>query len=181
MRMRKLGDGQSIVLCIPDEVERKIRTAVYLHDGKPIDSSHVLQWAISETQADLSKNLPLWAEQGERSARQQKIRTRCRGEQGFRKNQQEAEEFSEPEAETLESRYIPSTSIGEDTRMSQWDRADPAVSQIIERVKHTAFIYTWGLPCGKSRRGSYRLRKNMSDKSNGGNQQIQRIIISTRT
>jgi hypothetical protein len=135
MRMRKLWHGQFIVLCVPDEVERKIRAAVDLQDGEPIDASHVLEWTISETHADLSKNFPLWAAQGERSARQQKIRARCREEQIFRMNQQEAEEFLEPEAETLESWYRPSTSIDEDTRIFQWNREDLAVSQVMERCE----------------------------------------------
>jgi len=60
--MRKLGNGQSVVFCIPEEIQMKI-LGVKLH-GTEINVSDVLIWAITETWADMHRNIPLWASLG---------------------------------------------------------------------------------------------------------------------
>lgn len=66
MRMRKLGKGQSVVFCVPEEIETKILTCTFKPDNASIDVLDVLSWAISETCVDVSRSMPLWAAQGKR-------------------------------------------------------------------------------------------------------------------
>jgi hypothetical protein len=46
MRMRKLGKGQSVVFCISDEVQTKIRTVCEKRPEHPIEVSDVLVWSV---------------------------------------------------------------------------------------------------------------------------------------
>ena len=48
MRMRKLGKGQSVVFCIPEEVKCSILELSGKHEKSDIDVSDVLRWAVSE-------------------------------------------------------------------------------------------------------------------------------------
>lgn len=71
--MRKLGKGQSVVFCIPEEIQSKIYTVTGNPNDAGINVSDVLMWAISETYADLRRSMPLWAMQGARFERQKAI------------------------------------------------------------------------------------------------------------
>ncbi|KAB2100064.1 hypothetical protein AG0111_0g11729 [Alternaria gaisen] len=66
MRMRKLGKGQSIVFCIPEEIQTKILQCISKSCSTEIEVSDLLAWAIAETWADMRRNIPLWAAQGHR-------------------------------------------------------------------------------------------------------------------
>ncbi|KAK5107672.1 hypothetical protein LTR62_000907 [Meristemomyces frigidus] len=72
MRMRKLGQGQTLTFCVPGEIKRKIEDALKKANGNgnvpvfDINVSNILQWAISETFADVRRGMPLWAIQGQR-------------------------------------------------------------------------------------------------------------------
>ncbi|KAL8296078.1 hypothetical protein RB600_001523 [Gaeumannomyces tritici] len=70
MRMRKLGKGQSVTFCAPQEIKTKIlqRTEKGL-----IGVMDVLEWAIQETFIDIHRSVPLWAVQGRRYAHQKSI------------------------------------------------------------------------------------------------------------
>lgn len=74
MRMRKLGRGQSVVFCIPRDIEQKIQAQ---RDPKSatgdISVSDVLCWAISETWRDLRRMVPLWLTQGVRYYEQEAL------------------------------------------------------------------------------------------------------------
>ncbi|KAL8377073.1 hypothetical protein RB595_007964 [Gaeumannomyces hyphopodioides] len=61
IRMRKLGKGQSVTFCVPQEIKTKIlqRTEKGL-----IGVMDVLEWAIQETFIDIHRSIPLWAVQG---------------------------------------------------------------------------------------------------------------------
>ncbi|KAK8044597.1 hypothetical protein PG993_004621 [Apiospora rasikravindrae] len=72
MRMRKLGNGQSVVFLVPCEIQEKIN-AVRPVRNAPIQVSDVLCWSISETWADTRRSVPLWALQGLRHQRQETI------------------------------------------------------------------------------------------------------------
>lgn len=128
MRMRKLGKGQSVVFCIPQEIQTKIREEVFPHDKKPLRAlrprarlptpqegpstrqitvEDVLFWAMSETLRDIGNSVPLWAVQGRRFERQQ-----IHWKTGPKTNStlmtaEIARNFLEPEAQTVESRYQP--------------------------------------------------------------------------
>ncbi|KAE8316019.1 hypothetical protein BDV41DRAFT_562572 [Aspergillus transmontanensis] len=58
MRMQRLGQGQSVVFCVPDEIRQKITTRA--SDNGNIEVSDVLCWAISETWQDMKRN-PIFA------------------------------------------------------------------------------------------------------------------------
>src|SRR5215468_8252972 len=102
MRMRKLGKGQSVVFCIPDEIQSKIYTITGNPTDVSINVSDVLMWAISETYADLRRSMPLWAMQGARFERQKVIWAGATSSSGISMSLQQAEKFLEDEAQTLE-------------------------------------------------------------------------------
>lgn len=65
MRLRKLGHGQTVVFCVPEDIAAKIPRMV----RKPTDgitTLDVLQWSIFETFTDTCKLLPLCAVQDQR-------------------------------------------------------------------------------------------------------------------
>lgn len=67
MRLRQLGNGQSVKFFAPEDVDRQIRGARSADDssaGKPIGTVDVLRWVITETCADLLHNVPHWLKQG---------------------------------------------------------------------------------------------------------------------
>ena len=49
MRMRKLGKGQSVVFCIPEEVESSILELSGKYEKSDIDVSDVLRWAVHQS------------------------------------------------------------------------------------------------------------------------------------
>ncbi|KAL4749322.1 hypothetical protein BDW72DRAFT_214126 [Aspergillus terricola var. indicus] len=107
MRMRKLGKGQSVVFCVPQEIESKILSIVGKPNGQDIDVSDVLRWAISETWVDMQRSIPLWAIQGERFERQNNLWNSARRDDETQMTQTLAEEFLEQESQSIEQRYRP--------------------------------------------------------------------------
>lgn len=107
MRMRKLGKGQSVVFCIPEEVKCSILELSGKHEKSGIDVSDVLRWAVSETWMDTRRSMPLWATQGQRFERQCTLWNENRQEGQFHMFASQAKEFLEPESQTLEHRYRP--------------------------------------------------------------------------
>ncbi|KAK2624987.1 hypothetical protein QTJ16_005356 [Diplocarpon rosae] len=107
MRMRQLGKGQSVVFCIPQEIRDKILERSSKGDQMSLGVSDVLEWAISETFADIRRSMPLWMTQGQRFERQTAIwaEARAASNRSFSKNI--AEKFLEDEAQSLEDRYRP--------------------------------------------------------------------------
>lgn len=107
MRMRKLGQGQSVVFCVPEEIQTKICSATGLSAGNKITVMEVLHWAILETYADMRRNMPLWAVQGERFERQKAIWGEVRYEKSRQLSLEEAKMLLEAEAQSMEDRYSP--------------------------------------------------------------------------
>lgn len=105
MRMRKLGRGQSVTFCVSPEMQRRIRTACSLESSDTIAVMDVLEWAISETWEEEARSIPLWEAQGIRHLHQETVWNRAAQEGKF--TQQDAEDYIEPEAQTLEYRYRP--------------------------------------------------------------------------
>lgn len=64
MRMRKLGHGQSVMFFAPTEIDRQIRKAGGLSDADPVDTLHIIHWAIIETSKDLRHHISHWVQQG---------------------------------------------------------------------------------------------------------------------
>lgn len=103
--MRKLGKGQSVVFCVPKEVETTILAMRGKNEDSHINVSDVLLWAVSETWSDIRRSMPLWAVQGTRFERQQELWQSYRQSEYLTST--EAEQFLEPECQTLEQRYRP--------------------------------------------------------------------------
>ncbi|CAL3967669.1 unnamed protein product [Diplocarpon coronariae] len=107
MRMRQLGKGQSVVFCIPQEVRDKILERSLKSDQVSIEVSDVLEWAISETSADIRRSMPLWMTQGQRFERQNAICAGAHAAGNRQISKDTAEKFLEDEAQSLEDRYRP--------------------------------------------------------------------------
>ncbi|OKL56628.1 hypothetical protein UA08_08214 [Talaromyces atroroseus] len=105
MRMRKLGHGQSVVFCVPDEIQYKIREQTGKVSPEKIDVSDVLSWAIRGTWEDTKKSIPLWAAQGERFVSHARLWDEIAGHSAM--SSEQAKSFLEEEAQSLEQRYQP--------------------------------------------------------------------------
>lgn len=106
MRMRKLGKGQTVVFCVPEEIKAKILDCTSKPAGTSIEIIDILQWAISETWIDMRRNMPLWAVQGDRFVRHNDLWDQFRDETGRTSlSQSRAESFLEDEAQSIENRY----------------------------------------------------------------------------
>ena len=103
MRMRKLGQGQSVVFCVPSEIKTKILARAKKDDDVKITICDVLNWAISETFDDLRRSMPLWAIHGRRYQTQKALY----GHEGACLSKEQAEKFLEPNCASLEDRYRP--------------------------------------------------------------------------
>jgi hypothetical protein len=131
MRLRKLGNGQSVCFVIPEEIQTKI----YERSGKPIgttiDVQDVLAWAIGETWCDLKKSLPLWAVQGNRFESHKHLLLNGPGT-----TKKEAEAFLEDEAASLETRYKPREADKDGSaHIGNWDMSNKNIINIVSRCR----------------------------------------------
>ncbi|KAI0179721.1 hypothetical protein GGR52DRAFT_587251 [Hypoxylon sp. FL1284] len=118
MRMRMLGQGQSVVFCVQEEIKNKIITlkseARRLSDQN-ISVLDILAWTIGETWRDVQRSITLWAYQGRRNELHRRIWKQARRGRETQPDQAQkiefgqalAERYLEKEAQTLESRYRP--------------------------------------------------------------------------
>lgn len=132
--MRKLGKGQSVVFCVPGEIQTKILAAADKANDTAIDVSDVLIWSIHETHMDLRRCMPLWAAQGVRFERQKQIWKESRSEIGISMSKEQAERFLEHEALSLDIRYRPHGNE-EAANILRESEASPQLNEILERCK----------------------------------------------
>ena len=113
MRMRKLGKGQSVVFCIPREIEQKILMRQDPESSSPgkITVSDVLCWTISETWLDLRRTVPLWLTQGVRFYEQDALWEQSTLLDSSYDHTVWAKKFLEAEAQSLEFRYRPRSAL----------------------------------------------------------------------
>ena len=130
--MRKLGKGQSLVFCIPDEIQAKILQLKEVTEPSSVEVLDVLCWSISETFHDHRRSMPLWAMQGRRFINQQKIWEAARRDGCLELPKDMAEQFLEDELQSLDHRYRPRTNGGE---RSDWEVQDERVDRILERCR----------------------------------------------
>ncbi|KAG1816742.1 uncharacterized protein BJ212DRAFT_1576933 [Suillus subaureus] len=64
MRMRKLGNGHSVMFFAPTEVDRGIRSATQKADTDDVDVADILHWAMLETCLDIQMRAFHWVQQG---------------------------------------------------------------------------------------------------------------------
>jgi hypothetical protein len=109
MRMRKLGQGQTVVFCVSKEIQAKIQDNMKSYTKcLDIRVADVLLWSISETHAETRRSMPLWAVQGERFVRQAEIwKTMQNGHGETSLSKSHAERLLEEEAQSIEHRYRP--------------------------------------------------------------------------
>ncbi|KAM3510728.1 hypothetical protein MY11210_005654 [Beauveria gryllotalpidicola] len=70
MRMRNLGNGQTLVFYVSFEIENSIRSLLRLSDEQPLTIDCIIQWSILQTQASITRQIPHWAKQGRRHGEQ---------------------------------------------------------------------------------------------------------------
>ncbi|RMZ68305.1 very large low complexity [Pyrenophora seminiperda CCB06] len=128
MRMRKLGKGQSIIFCIPEEIQTQVLERTAKERSTEIDVSDVLTWAITETWADMRRSIPLWATQGHRY----EYRKDCLN--GAETTFEQAHQFIEQESQSLEDRYRPLLHKSLDTN-PDWDTTNKNICKILERCR----------------------------------------------
>ncbi|KAF7555952.1 hypothetical protein G7Z17_g1782 [Cylindrodendrum hubeiense] len=123
MRMRKLGKGQTVVFCIPREIERKILLLRNRESSTadPITASDVLCWVITETCLDLRRAVPLWLNQGVRFYQQQASWDALRPSSDPETMLACARQLMEDEAQSLSVRYRP-------------QQAHSTISSLINRI-----------------------------------------------
>jgi len=107
MRMRKLGKGQTVVFCIPEEIQTKILDTTSKDGAAAIEVEDVLRWAIAETYADIRRNMPLWAVQGKRFVQQEELWKAAQRSGETILTKDEAAKFLEDEAQSIAGRYRP--------------------------------------------------------------------------
>ncbi|KAG1735376.1 hypothetical protein EDB19DRAFT_1638507 [Suillus lakei] len=64
MRMRKLGNGHSVMFLAPTEVDRSIRSATRKADTDDVDAADILHWTMLETCIDIQMRASHWVRQG---------------------------------------------------------------------------------------------------------------------
>lgn len=105
--MRKLGHGQSVLFCIPKEIEHKIlslKGQSLLNDGLCI--ADVLRWVMTGTCQELRRMVPLWITQGLRFYRHQAVWSSPQPDK--RDHKDWSSQFLEDEAQSIADRYSPS-------------------------------------------------------------------------
>lgn len=129
--MRKLGNGQSVVFCLPEEVKSKILAMRGKENNYPLGTSDVVLWAISETWIDTRRSIPLWAVQGTRFEGQSRWWQAYCQEGWIDLTPGQAKEFLEPERQTLEQRYRPG------------NQARPTFDNVSEEHQHPNLKMIW--------------------------------------
>ncbi|KAM4057153.1 putative very large low complexity protein [Hirsutella rhossiliensis] len=168
MRMRKLGAGQTVVFCVPQEIEMRIREQPWLGSG-PIEVSDILCWSIRETWTDCQQLIGVWAVQGKRYERQRILWGQSRDDERLCLSKDLAEKFLENEAQTLESRYKPD--YVEPPSIAELPGDPSNLAQIVERCqKFHVQIQTASLQEQQERE----LAPELEEES-----QVQRVVDAT--
>ncbi|KAJ9413498.1 hypothetical protein QL093DRAFT_2594586 [Fusarium oxysporum] len=109
MRMRKLGKGQTVIFCIPREIEQKILQLLGQESSGSynITVADVLCWAIKETCQNMRRELPLWFTQGIRFCQQRSLWDEMEACSDYKSRSKCAGQFKEDEAQSLGQRYHP--------------------------------------------------------------------------
>ncbi|KAF6789323.1 hypothetical protein CMUS01_16344, partial [Colletotrichum musicola] len=135
MRMRKLGKGQSVTFCVPDEIQQKIRSRSK-ETGGEIAVLDILVWAISETFTDLRRGIWLWANQGRRHQEHSILWKEAQESGTTELDTAYAARFLEEEAQTLESRYKPKPFVEvkteENSGLTTRTSPDPITERLLE-------------------------------------------------
>jgi hypothetical protein len=127
--MRNLGKGQSVVFCVPEEIQTKINTQRSKPKNTSIEVLHVLAWAISETWEDLRRSMPIWATQGRRFENHKNLL------HGARTTIGEAKQFLEDEAQSIDQLYRPRLQDRSGAQFEGWDTSKVSIQRIVNRCQ----------------------------------------------
>ncbi|KAK2057683.1 hypothetical protein LY76DRAFT_606052 [Colletotrichum caudatum] len=116
-------------LKLPDEYRAAVTLGANLTKDRLVQD--VLKWAISETFIDLRRGIRLWAKQGRRHKRHKMLWMKAHKDGSTQLDSQDAEEFLEDEAQTLETRYRPTQ---QPTSESSISTSTPDFDAITERL-----------------------------------------------
>jgi hypothetical protein len=107
MRMRKLGQGQTVVFCIPQEIQSSIIEVRPGNECAKITVADVLLWSIFETHEETRRSMPLWTVQGERFVRHERIWSSIKKDGVTSLSKAHAEKLLDEEAQSIDHRYRP--------------------------------------------------------------------------
>ncbi|EME83378.1 uncharacterized protein MYCFIDRAFT_203611 [Pseudocercospora fijiensis CIRAD86] len=107
MRLRKLGKGQNVTFCVPGDIQSQIRERGQLDKEQQINVQDVLFWVITETFAEVRRNISLWAVQNTNYSIQAMKWEKTARDGRHILTKDAAEDFLEPEARDLNYRYGP--------------------------------------------------------------------------
>lgn len=111
MRMRKLGKGQTIVFCVPNEIKESIlRDRADDETNVEITTASVVRWVILQTWTEIKHSMALWVAQNHRFNIQKELWDKNTVDGHYQLNETSAREFREEEARTLDFRYRPKPS-----------------------------------------------------------------------
>ena len=105
MRMRKLGQGQSVVFCASADIQRKVLEYSGKGHNDTVEVADILMWSIGETHTATRKSCPLWATQGLRFQRQEVLRSKALNQGNGTFPEHIAKSMLEKEAKTIVERY----------------------------------------------------------------------------
>ncbi|OQN95706.1 hypothetical protein B0A48_18454 [Cryoendolithus antarcticus] len=133
MRMRKLGRGQSVVFCVPQEIQVKILEFVSKTQVIEIDVADVIIWSISETWKGARRSMPLWTVQGKRFLHQESLWAEISDRGRMALSRHQAEKFLEDEAQSLDNRHRPRQTQSQVSSLAK--TTNSGLQRILERCR----------------------------------------------
>ncbi|KAL2132090.1 hypothetical protein VTI74DRAFT_4243 [Chaetomium olivicolor] len=131
MRMRKLGNGQSVTFCVSPEMQKRIRSLAKVEDPRPLTVTDILVCSIAETWDDAHRSLPLWATQGIRHQYQEVVWNRA--DEAGRLSLDDVKDYLENEAQSLKQRFRPSSGSSGETSFQTFTEKLKKAAQLESR------------------------------------------------
>ncbi|KAJ3798411.1 hypothetical protein GGU11DRAFT_723328 [Lentinula aff. detonsa] len=107
MRLRQLGQGQSVLFFAPLEIARAIRTDARRVDSDVIQVIDILRWAMLRTCEDIEHHISHWVQQGVDFHGRNLVWTAAQDSDSPHDIAQLSSAWLRPEARTLEQLYLP--------------------------------------------------------------------------
>ena len=117
MRLRQLGQGQSVLFLAPPYIDRRIRKVSKKCSDTPLDIEDVLHWSMTETWEDIEHHASLWAQQGFDHRKRKEVMDSLLASSGGHANISALipsirRAWVQPEARSLEELYFDATPRG---------------------------------------------------------------------
>jgi hypothetical protein len=105
MRMRQLGNGQSLMFFAPFEIDRAMKRAAGKRDSDTLAVIDILRWSMLETCLDIEHHLPHWAHQGLDYVRRKEALEALSSEPSGESLQALVNVWRQPESRSLDQLY----------------------------------------------------------------------------